>query len=943
MIYRWTEFEDWVEFYSRDKFRRTADGTFETIVNFGGPGSATAYHFYARVTAGAEKLITAVTVDGASFTSDGHIVAIAGTPGGFQWVRLGSVTLRRDYRRVTLAAEGLEKLERLAVIEIPDRLESGEVERRIAHEQAGPEPASGVPLGGVGAGKIELCRDGLFRNITINGNIDTPIWRTEGSFFAVRAEANGSAQARILSTEGLHGLTPFPKIEFHGLYPRGRIRAADRDFPLTVDLWATGTVIPHNIKDSALPLALFRVRLTAPADSPVKATVAFCMENFLGRGGTVASPAQRQTFDQGYYHLWDERDGNVESPWRRASCEGLLFDGPDKEEKRSEGRYVLAAHAPVSSRLTGWRFEQDSAVWRHFAESGAFPVVPAQPSKGEKTAGAIAVAVDLAAGETQEVRFAFAWYVPHFWQGNEIDYGHYYCNDFTCADEVAIYGLENFDRLESEAAAVPDLLLRSGLPGWLARSLANDAYVFSTASWLTKDGRFAINEGPSHMFGCMGTLDQKLYASHYHTLFFPELDRTELLDFARSQGDDGSIQHDLGYGHLEQKGKGHYWPDLSSAFAILSLKHYQMTGDEAYIDEVYPRIVKALLTYQRGLDTDGDGIANISGVGNTFDSEKYEGTSSYIASMWLCALAALEELARRRGDDETSGHCAAAFAKAKKSAIEELFNGEFFVNYYDTAQKRRCPNSHISQVAGEFFARLLDIGPLYGDEYVRKALASILRLNYHKDLAFPTNEATPEGKMPYRKLWGWLPHARVYLGATPMYFGMAEAGLDALERMENVLVGINKDNRWDQRLFYEPDTGKEHWGRFYMSAPATWYAYQALLGFSRDKPRAVLGIVPNLPESLLPFEGPLFLPEFWGWLAIDASNRTITLKVIKRFSEDIAVRRLRLPAWEGTLTLKADETVIACKRADADEGGPAALYDCAVDLSDTEYLALTFG
>ena len=33
---------------------------------------------------------------------------------------------------------------------------------------------SGVPLGGIGAGKIDICPDGAFRNLTCQNNLDWP-------------------------------------------------------------------------------------------------------------------------------------------------------------------------------------------------------------------------------------------------------------------------------------------------------------------------------------------------------------------------------------------------------------------------------------------------------------------------------------------------------------------------------------------------------------------------------------------------------------------------------------------------------------------------------------------------------------------------------------------------------------------------------------------------
>ncbi|HEY3417410.1 MAG TPA: GH116 family glycosyl hydrolase, partial [Armatimonadota bacterium] len=273
---------------------------------------------------------------------------------------------------------------------------------------------------------------------------------------------------------------------------------------------------------------------------------------------------------------------------------------------------------------------------------------------------------------------------------------------------------------------------------------------------------------------------------------------------------------------------------------------------------------------------------------------------------------------------------------------DELWNGDFFVNYYDSANQRQCPNSHFSQVAGEFYARLCGLGPLYGDHYVKQALSSMLRLNYHPRLKFPTNEATPEGKMSTRFMWGWLPHARVYLGGTPMYFGMTEEGLEVLERMEGVLRDINNDNRWDLRLFYEPDTGREHWGRFYMTAPATWYVYQALLGYRWDGPAGLLALLPNLPERLLPFEGPLFLPDLWAWVTISGDGATINLEVIKRFGDVPAVQTLCLRSHPGTLTVTADNHLVPVQQTASPQEGVEACYTCAMDLNQVSNITIEY-
>jgi hypothetical protein len=334
------------------------------------------------------------------------------------------------------------------------------------------------------------------------------------------------------------------------------------------------------------------------------------------------------------------------------------------------------------------------------------------------------------------------------------------------------------------------------------------------------------------------------------------------------------------------------------------------------------------------MDSDGDGIANISGVGNTFDADRFEGTSAYIATLWLAALKCLQELARRQGDPATETQAAELFDRARASAIEELWNGRYFANYCDVVRKLQSPSCHFAQLAGEFYSLLLGLGSCYGEEYTLSAQRSVLGLNYHPRLVFPTNEATPEGRMARRDMHGWLPHARVLLGGLPFLLDMPEEGLGALERMDRVVAEVNHDNRWDQRLFYEPETGAEHWGTQYMTAPATWYAYQALLGAIWDRPEATLTLTPHLPESLLPFSGPLFLPDVWLGLTVAADQRKLTLRRIKSFGDSLPVRCLRLPERGSEPRVTADGAWVATAKVGKRHG--CVEYACSFDLAGAE-------
>lgn len=907
----WTEFEDWGELYRKNMFYQMNDGSHTLLINFGGPGAAIDYHMYVRVNKGFDHCFYDIRIDGAEFVSKVYELDIPRVESGYTWIHIGHVNSCRDYRSMRFSfREKASEFDCLCVLQNTHWMEEGEIERRVQRRKISPEPLSGVPLGGAGAGKIEYCADGVFRNITINGNIDTPIRRSESSFYALHATCSRGSQTRIIAEEPLYGLESFKDLSYKGVYPFSDLSGSDDFFPLNITITSFCSVIPRNIKDSSLPVAFFKVRLSSKESSTVSASLLFSLENFLGTGG---GPASRSTgakrFDEGFYELFEEKKGNMEEEWHSERYHGLRYTSGPKNDPRGQGEYILATESDIASYYVSWDFHHNTQPVRVFAETGTLPQNSSKASQGEKTAGVLCVKKELKPRESVEIRFVFSWYVPEFHQVSNTNYGHYYCNHFNSAPEVACYALDHFAELEGQSREVPTLLRASTLPSWFAEMLCNDAYVFSTNTWHTLDGRFSINEGPTHMFGCMGTLDQKLYGSHYYSLFFPKLDVSELTMFIESQSEDGGVQHDLGFGHIDQKGRSHAWPDLSSALVILSLKHFQMTNDTEFINKAYKNLRKALLEYQIGMDSDGDYIANISGVGNTFDSEKFEGTSSYIASVWLAALLALEKIALTLSDNKTAKTCRDFYEKARSHAIEELWNGSFFVNYYDSSRNERCETSHISQVAGEHFTHLCGLESTYGEHYVRQAIDAIFTLNYPAHYVFPTNEATPDGYMPRRSIWGWLPHSKVYLAALPMYYSMTDRALNALKRLYDVVKDKNNNNWWDQRIFYEPDTGKQHWGRFYMSSPASWYAYQALLGYMVDLPSQKFKVRPHIPDSLLPFEGPLFLPDWWAWIRIDKNKREIHLRTIKSFVDTLLIKRLELPDWHGQIIVRTEKAL----------------------------------
>jgi uncharacterized protein (DUF608 family) len=180
---------------------------------------------------------------------------------------------------------------------------------------------SGVPPGGIGAGKIEFCADGRFTNVTTNNNWDCPIIdglaRTplmprikegfEGSVLenAMRRQALFSAEgvpgawlalytpldgARVLKTTArpvFRTMDP-SAIEYEGRFPTAHVVYKHlTGIQLTLDVLGSFDVadISDQYQHSALPLALFILQVENRHAQQLPVTLVFSWQNLSGVGG----------------------------------------------------------------------------------------------------------------------------------------------------------------------------------------------------------------------------------------------------------------------------------------------------------------------------------------------------------------------------------------------------------------------------------------------------------------------------------------------------------------------------------------------------------------------------------------------------------------------------------------------------------------------------------
>src|SRR5690349_11323495 len=83
--------------------------------------------------------------------------------------------------------------------------------------------ASGVPLGGIGAGTFQVMTDGSISQATITNNWNQPTGDLPGCFVGIRTRAAERTAVRILALKSTYGLPVVAGLDYEGFYPQATL------------------------------------------------------------------------------------------------------------------------------------------------------------------------------------------------------------------------------------------------------------------------------------------------------------------------------------------------------------------------------------------------------------------------------------------------------------------------------------------------------------------------------------------------------------------------------------------------------------------------------------------------------------------------------------------------------------------------------------------------
>ncbi|MCC5808387.1 MAG: hypothetical protein JJU00_18815 [Opitutales bacterium] len=811
---------------------------------------------------------------------------------------------------------------------------------------------NGVQLGGLGTGRIELGREGRLTLAGITNNWQRLLAGLEGAFFALRtARTDGGAEPpafRLLQAQGMDGRSG-SRVDYSGTHPVAEVLYGGApDDPTEARLTAFGPLVPHDAEVSATPGAVFLFRVRNAGDRPVRADISFSWEHLLGCGGVGRRGLA----------LRSDRTGNTIEPWRGVDgAGGLLYTGGHPgQDARTRGEMVLAAMPPPGARLWLLRF------WNILADRPAVLTAMAEGRQPDRfdggslgeceaaarrrreappswddpdprfggareglegaihPAGTVGVSLEIAPGAEVEVPFVLTWRVPVLTAMDQpgIDHGHFHAGLFADAGAVATALLRDPHGL-LERVCAPHRHIRSGaLPGWLADKVLNDNTAVTTNSIVTGVGELYTLESSPMMFGALGTLDQRLVAHPGYSLFFPDLNRTELRTFARLQVPDGSLPHFNGNAHtafgsaaVEYGVTG--WPDLACSFIVQCFRDWRETGERAFMDEMRSAIGRAA-EWLMAADRDGDGVPE---GGSSWDIEHYPGCFIATATVWMATLRVLEALALAEGDAAAAGHFAERRGRAA-ATVESMWRDTHYLKCWDPVSGRSSDDVFLGQLAGEWIVRSLGLPGVLPPERVRMALHTLYRLAGDRSrYRLMPIQTQPDGSLPDCKYaWhAWPQYGLVFVDCLALLAGMPEEGLASVAAFDRVVREVNK-TPWATTLWHDARDGRPDFGSFmgldwYMNTPASWWLLGALSGFAADEPGGVITLgqpPPFAPDDAGGRELPVVTPRYWATVRWEADGGIVfrVKQIFRGESVHVSKVRMRDPAADSAETLYRD-------------------------------------
>lgn len=730
-----------------------------------------------------------------------------------------------------------------------------------------------MPIGGIGTGTVSIGGRGDLRDweIASQGALGwKPVFNSgKGSinvapFFAVRTKTiSGNVQTRLLegpldsnnldgdwgSDELNSGFPRFEKSEFKAAYPLAQIQLSDKNSPVDVTIKAFNPMVPGDTELSSIPTAILKYVVHNKTNKVIETTVVGAIPNFIGTDG------------------WGGTSKGNQNTFRKAhNFTGIFME--NKKVDTLNGKWgTMALVTPETqgvSYRTQWNpdFRWNGSLinfWDDLNDDGNLEEQTGD-YKGNKPA-TLAIKANIPANGIKEFVFVLTWNFPYrlTWEaqpnyGEHTPIKNHYATVYTDAWETAETLVPNLIELENKTVDFVEAFVNTDLPDVLKEAaLFNIANLRSQTLFRDENGYAFGWEGTGSVKGInlnpKGARAGWGFGSCTHVWNYEVTTPFLFGDIAMGMREvefkyatdlnTGAMAHRvwLPLKTIEQKHKTAADGQLGCIMKMY--REWQLSGNNKKLKELYPYI-KVAMEYtwkSSGWDKEADGV--LEGKHHNTMDVNYVGPNPQIATWYLGALRAMEEMALQMNDRAFAKKCRAMFEHGSQWTDENLFNGEYYI------QKMPKPIDFqigegilVDQLVGQYMAHICGLGYLLDEDNITTTLKTIKKYNWKDNFnnhlstfrSYAVNDEQglvmgyyPENKRearPFPYYSEVMTGFEYSTGAHMIYEGLEKEGLEVFKAVRNRYDG-KKRNPFNEGEF----------GHRYARAMASYSGLLAYTGF----------------------------------------------------------------------------------------------------------------
>jgi len=574
------------------------------------------------------------------------------------------------------------------------------------------------PLGGIGSGGFSISGSGRLIDWSIRNRPALQGYNGY-SHFAIKAEKDGAlVDARVLNgpydlnpsgapgirkmfdgfghganRQTLVGVPHFRNVDFYGRFPTADLVFSDDRFSGGVRMTAFSPFIPHNDRDSSMPVAMFEFEIVNDTAETLRYTLAGTLGNYGSNSGI---------------HTFRQQDG--------ISSLHLTSSGADLPATQ-RGDLTIATDAEdvdhTDYHYRGQWFDDLAVYWKEFARPGHLPMRHYEQPRASRHMsqqpehGTLGARVTIPAGGRKKIRFVISWSFPEgdiYWAyRNKPDgaipdrptpsWKNYYATKWAGSTASATDALKRWDALAAGTTSFRDGLFNTTLPAEVKDAASATLALLRTATCIRlENGELWAWEGQHANDGsCEGSCTHVWNYQQALAHLFPAIERTlRETEFTYNQLPTGGLTFrqklplGSGFDIIGPCADGHF------GAIIKTYRDWKLSGDTDWLRRYWPNVKRAI-EYAWSADNpdrwDPEATGILSGRQHqTLDMELF-GPNSWLGSMYVAALLAISEMAAAL-DDTTLSEKTAGMGKAGAVYIDDaLFNGRWFIQKVDLSDK----------------------------------------------------------------------------------------------------------------------------------------------------------------------------------------------------------------------------------------------------------------